>query len=299
MQSRVRLRASQRRHSSMEDPASLEIKERERINLHLARFSSLLEWTPVMGALLVSGAGPIAGMTELPNTAADLRNPGVAASQRALSDASRVLARWQESWEDAVECGRAQCVPSAKSPFEFLQWCQEEYENDSELNKPGWLLYWLVFTGMAPEAHAPLPVPTPIVARAADLEGAAAVLNAAFNTRQSDPAPPQALTPAPSRTKSQLLIDKMIELMEQEGRSPINGSIIRAIREANSDRPAAVWHQLCLLAANGRHGLKFKDEETLWIPTGEGGGENLSKKSFTQHLRRYRVKADAKLSSSE
>jgi hypothetical protein len=138
---------------------------------------------------------------------------------------------------------------------------------------------------MAPEAHAPLPVPAPIVERAAALEGFATVTNVGVTV---DPIPSTA--PAPPASES--LVHKVIALLEEKSRSPVIGSIIQAIKAANSVRSAPVWNQLCLLAAKGRDpGLKYKDEQTLWIPSSERDGENLTQKSFTQFLRRYRHEA--------
>lgn len=277
----------------MDDSASIDIKERERINSHLEQFWSLPTWTPTMGALLISGAAPVPGATEIPGAAADLRDRGASAPQRAFHDADRVLQRWQESWEDAIEYGRATEIPTSITPFDFLWWCHEEYENDSDWTKPGWLRYWLVFTGMELAGVAPLPAPTPIVSRAAELESFATVIKTKLVQAESAP------SPHPSQSADHRLMAAVIASIEQEGRSPINGSIVKAIRLADSLRPTAVWHQLRLIAVRGEHGLSLKDEDTLWIPSGERDGENLFKKSFGQLLRRHRTKAKGRLSESE
>jgi hypothetical protein len=266
----------------MSNPVTHEINERERINSHLAQFWSLPTWTPAMGSLLVCGVSPTPNCIELPTSGADLRTPGTAAPQRALHDARRTLADWYECWEIRVEEDPRTEVPTQVDPIDFLLWCWDEYQARPDWVRPPWLRYWLAFTGIEMDGDAPLPAPTQIVSRAAELEAFATVWHSKATTTQ----------PGPHEDSPGLspLTLEVVKLIESEGRSAIKHEIAKALKLANDPgNAAAVWVHLCEMARSGKHPtLRYLDDATLEIPrTKKPWWRKYQRDALEQYLERY------------
>lgn len=265
----------------MSDSPTQAIKERERINSHLDHFWSLATWTPAMGAMLVSGVAPAPNCTEISRSGADLRNPGTAATQRSLDDAERTLADWREYWEIRIEDGETLQIPSEIAPFDFLLWCWDEYQSRPDWVRPPWLRYWLAFTGMEVDGDAPLPAPTQIVSRAAELEAFATVWHSKATAAQ--PAPQEGSQPLSPLTL------EVVKLIESDGRSAIKHEIVKALKLANDPRNAsAVWVHLCEMARSAKHPtLRYLDDATLKIPGSKKPWREYKRDTLELYLGRY------------
>ncbi|CAJ9715025.1 putative DNA-binding protein [Burkholderia pseudomallei] len=81
-------------------------------------------WTPVEGALLLSGIHPPAGCTRIPigGTGLDGREFASAANDR-FHSAVRIMDLWQVRCDDDEENG--EITPTELTPYEFIAWCQE------------------------------------------------------------------------------------------------------------------------------------------------------------------------------
>ncbi|WP_333981572.1 hypothetical protein [Burkholderia gladioli] len=81
-------------------------------------------WTPVEGALLLSGINPPADCTKIPigGTGLDGREFASAANDR-FHSAVRIMDLWQVRCDDDVENG--ELTPTELTPYEFIAWCQD------------------------------------------------------------------------------------------------------------------------------------------------------------------------------
>ena len=273
----------------MGDSAGDEIREREQINARLQRYWSLPSWTPAMGALLIAGVIPLPGCTEIPESGLDLRYPDEAASPRSLFEARRALKRWNEYWESEMELDPTTVTPVSQTPFEFLLWCLEDYEQEGDVWKPSWLRYWLAFTQMEPESGAPLPAPPRLVTRAAELEGFASVIR--------DTVAGQGVSPASKATPLSPLTTKVIELIRSDGKLTVKDLVVQALALVDDPQnPGAVWVRLSTMAQSGTHPtIRYVDPLTVEIPYGVAGWKKWRRRSLTQYLRRHTVKAAADL----
>ncbi|GAB6848193.1 hypothetical protein [Paraburkholderia kururiensis] len=81
-------------------------------------------WTPVEGALILSGIHPPKGENGIPaeGTGLDGRQFASAANDR-FHSAFRIMDQWQLRCEDDTENGDA--TPTELSPYAFIAWCQD------------------------------------------------------------------------------------------------------------------------------------------------------------------------------
>jgi len=122
--------------SQPKTPAEM-VEARVRLDAALVGYVGLETWTPVMGALLLSGFHAPHGAIEIPVDLLALDNQPPNISARRISATRDILGQWGDWHEEAVE------VPSAMHPYDFLQWCIDaEIESD-------WLDPFLDATGSA------------------------------------------------------------------------------------------------------------------------------------------------------
>lgn len=155
-------------HSSVSD----EIKIRERINERLTAFCQHDTWTPAMGAMLISGVLPVQGCTEIPSSAASLRDPSMPATVDSLEEAHKVLKSWTESFEEDEDPQ----PPPTVTPHDFLMWCSDSYGQWPDVFKPKWLRYVLGWAGWEQIGDVPAPAPSQLVAHAAERDVFASVV---------------------------------------------------------------------------------------------------------------------------
>jgi hypothetical protein len=274
----------------MDDAASNEIRERQRINSHLDYFWSLPTWTPAMGALLVSGVSPLPDCSVIPKAGSDLSSPGTAARQSALLEAQGTMELWREYWEIETKNRPSVEAPIKLEPLNFLNWCIDEFEHSADWLKPSWLRYWLAFTQIEIDDRAPLPAPARLVTRAAELEAFATIIHSKATVAEPSP------TTAKAQPTSELT-NLVIESIKSRGRSTIKAEIITALAFVNDPRNAsAVWVYLCEMARNGRHlTLQYVDDVTLKIPEGKRGWNDYTRDALTQYLGRHTKIAEDQL----
>jgi hypothetical protein len=147
-----------------------DIENRRRVNETLEAFYAMPSWTPAMGSMLLSGALPLAGCTEIPETANALENPTISARPWVMGRARQVLERWLEHCRDVADDDAEAPFPATVAPFDFLYWCSEEYADWPDSMRPPWLRYWTSFAGFDKYSQVPGPAPADLVARAAALE---------------------------------------------------------------------------------------------------------------------------------
>lgn len=239
-----------------------------------------------MGALLVAGILPSGRCEKIPEDGgASLRNPAVPVGYRELQDARRVLKDWLD-WDLDRRDGDEESEPtSAVAPMEFLLWCDEEYEGQSEWKKPGWLDYLRSFIRIQGPTDAPLPAPPKLVARAAELESVASFM------RFDDPRP----KPAPSLVKSEdeIYVAQMTAAIRRGTRLPIGALIIKAL--AASDDPmnlGSVWAQLCQMAQSGKHlALQWDSvDDSIKVIRAKSQPAVYTRDTLQKFLQRYRDK---------
>lgn len=244
-----------------------------------------------MGALLIAGVTPIPGCIEIPGEASCLSDPGLQANPHSLNQASKVLKHWVDYWLDDMDMDedeRPVVTSAAVDPFDFLNWCLEEYENVSVMSTPSWLRYWLSFTKMEFGSNVPPPAPADLVARAAELEGFASVVHSkAFSAEHTTNSNRQS-------SEAKTYVARMSEMIRKKARTPIAESIIRAL--VATDDPysnSAVWVELCKLAnSNSREVLRPVDECTFEVPQKKGRGWKIyTRDALDQFLDRYRKDA--------
>lgn len=110
-------------------------------------------WTPVEGALILSGIHPPPNCTEIPASGTGL--DGKIAGADRLLEARRIWEKWGWYCEDERKDGVA--TPTELSPYEFLRWC-EDWPIETE-----WLLLYRNLLGYGREAAQVDVIPLPIV----------------------------------------------------------------------------------------------------------------------------------------
>ena len=96
------------------------IVEGGKINARLQEFLQLKEWTPAMGAMLVSGIEPAQGSEDIPNGGMGLDAIELHTSSSRFHQARRILRDWHEWKEDAGD-------PVVNmEPTRYLNWCRDE-----------------------------------------------------------------------------------------------------------------------------------------------------------------------------
>jgi prophage regulatory protein len=114
------------------------------INARLLDYLHMPEWTPAMGALIVSGVAPEANCTEIPSEGIGLDGLPIQAASDRLVQARRFLTDWSYWAEDETD------LASQVTPAQFLHWCQESrVETD-------WLHLCLELCGQQDESKAAL-----------------------------------------------------------------------------------------------------------------------------------------------
>ena len=269
----------------MSNLASVDIKERERINATLTFFLSLSAWTPAMGALLVSGIIPVGKPTAIPTeNNCSLRNPAVPASEHEIQRAHQVLENWIEWNLDTADRTSIQALNTCLSPLDFLRWCVEDYEDLAEWSWPGWLRYWTSFVGWEDQSGVPLPAPGILVARAAELEHVASFIR----FERPDIEATSMIGPVDNVAYVALMRASILA----NPKSPIASLIVQALASSDDPQsPLAVWVQLCKMAESKKHAaLKYVDDTTLKIPEGGRGWTIYTKDGLQQYLNRYKRK---------
>lgn len=146
-------------------------------------------WTPVEGALLLSGIHPPAGCTRIPigGTGLDGREFASAANDR-FHSAVRIMDLWQVRCDDDEESG--EITPTELAPHEFIAWCQEmSIETD-------WMRLFFEVADGSSRSDRPDLIPAAVAeyaARAAETIGA---IQAALTGGPSGSAPAAAPLPA-------------------------------------------------------------------------------------------------------
>ena len=271
---------------------SHDLKDRERINVILARYLDLSTWTPAMGAMLVCGVMPSAGGREIPESASPLRDPAGRLAPHGLPDARRVLEQWTADHQADVEDGLRTEVPSEIDPLEFLSWSMERYKMTPDAMKPTWLRYWLAFAGYDQDGEVPSPAPRDIIKRAADLEDFASVVSSKMADSQG---------PSHPKRPDDEYVENMAKLI-RSSRHCIAGLIICALRQADTPRqPGSVYMQLLAMAKENKSAsLRWRevsvrpnsepsrqDEEVLVVPSNKGGWRDYDRSTLGSYLLRY------------
>ncbi|WP_439889662.1 hypothetical protein ACS7SF_10080 [Ralstonia sp. 25C] len=109
-------------------------------------------WTPIEGALILSGIHPPPNCTEIPSSGTGL--DGTIAGSR-LFEASEIWKKWGWRCEDDQKDGVV--TPTELSPYEFLRWC-EDWPIETE-----WLLLYRNLLGYGREAAQVDMIPLPVV----------------------------------------------------------------------------------------------------------------------------------------
>lgn len=101
------------------------VEARVRLEATLTGYLGLETWTPVMGALLLSGFHAPHGAIEIPVDRLALDNQPPNISARRIITTRYILEQWGDWYENEQE------VPSAMHPHDFLKWCIDvEIESD-------------------------------------------------------------------------------------------------------------------------------------------------------------------------
>ena len=103
-------------------------------NATLLKYLKLDAWTPVMGAMLVSGIQTPLNCNEIPSKCIGLDNKPLSANHSRIRKARNILEDWNAQNDP----------PYSVSPFEFLIWSQEEQINTE------WLRLFLDLAGNTP-----------------------------------------------------------------------------------------------------------------------------------------------------
>ncbi|CAJ0792822.1 hypothetical protein [Ralstonia holmesii] len=110
-------------------------------------------WTPIEGALILSGIHPPPNCTEIPANGTGL--DGRIAGADRLLEARRIWEKWGWHCEDEEKDGVV--TPTELSPYEFLRWC-EDWPIETE-----WLLLYRNLLGYGREAAQVDVIPLPVV----------------------------------------------------------------------------------------------------------------------------------------
>lgn len=104
------------------------IVEGGRINDRILHYLQLKEWTPSMGAMLISGIDPVTDGNEIPYGGFGLDGVKLHGSTPRFNEARRILTEWHE-WEIDAEVQVATIV----DPIRYLNWCMDENFNSEWL----------------------------------------------------------------------------------------------------------------------------------------------------------------------
>jgi len=170
--------------SQPKTPAEM-VEARVRLDATLVGYLELETWTPVMGALLLSGFHAPHGAIEIPVDLLALDNLPHNISARRIIATRDILAQWGDWHEDAVE------VPSAMHPHDFLKWCIDaEIESD-------WLDPFLDATGSARLPDSGLHIPGDVAKHAVQMAQSVDVILSRLDSVKLDlQAPLDAASPA-------------------------------------------------------------------------------------------------------
>lgn len=95
----------------------------EKINARILGYLQMPTWTPVMGALLISGIAPPVDCIEIPDGGSGLEGKPLHASNARFHEARRILQEWQYREEDSG------IHIKSLDPADFLIWCIDEEIN--------------------------------------------------------------------------------------------------------------------------------------------------------------------------
>ena len=93
------------------------------INAKVFDYLKLKEWTPAMGAQLISGIAPSLDCAEIPNEGVGLDDLELGNSDSRLHLARRLFGYWQQ-WKDDSEDETENMAPGA-----YLEWCRDALED--------------------------------------------------------------------------------------------------------------------------------------------------------------------------
>lgn len=108
------------------------------LNAKLINYLKMTAWSPAMAAMLVSGVEPPPNCEDIPREAMGLDGKHLAPSDQRLQEARKVLKAWTYT-DGEDDLGN----PSSFTPLEFVVWCVDDAEIDSD-----WLRYMVELMGM-------------------------------------------------------------------------------------------------------------------------------------------------------
>lgn len=213
-------------------------------------------WTPVEGALILSGIHPPKGCTEIPvgGTGLDGRQFANAGNDR-FHCAFRIMDEWRLRCDDDEENGEA--TPADLSPYAFIAWCQDmNIETD-------WIRLFFDVVGGKSQSCQPDLIPLAVVEYAnqvADTIGViqnalagnafgAAPVNAAVQKHMEDAVPPTNFDE--SDRDNNAVATVYTNLGKKQRRDALDDAIDKAIITVDgSHRTSTVWQALRELALN-------------------------------------------------
>lgn len=249
-----------------------DLEERVRLNELLDGYLEWPEWTPAVGAMLISGVRPPGiNCIEIPDTAPSLKSETTAADQRALEEARKALTVWVEQQMENAECTDEEALSMKVTLFDFFMWCLDEYGDCADPFKPGWLDYWFGHIGWGGRDGIPRPAPRELVARAAKLEMVEQYLKQQIFVGQL---PDVGVVRS---AEAQAYVDNMCNGIRLHSRLPFKRVLIRALTEAvDPTNPKEVYDAVFKMAeqrAMPAHLkvedavlLRFQQSNDTWVP---------------------------------
>lgn len=237
-----------------------------------------------MGAMLVCGIMPVGKPIDIPAANnISLRNRIDPASERDVARAHKVLKEWVEWHVDDGKTPEQALTTNLDTP-DYLEWCQDRYENTPDFFRPTWWNYWEAFCGWGHQTSAPSPAPRELVERAIALEYASSLRPSERHQIASQP---------PARSDDVVAyVKRVCTSINATGRSPIAKQIMEAIETAGDPRsPSSVWAELCKVARSKKYAsLKYVSDIQLEIPGEKSGLKPYTQKALQQFLNRHKPK---------
>jgi hypothetical protein len=239
-----------------------DLNERVRLNELLDGYLDWPEWTPAVGAMLISGVRP-PGMlcTAIPDIAPSLRSETTAANPRSLDEARKALKTWVEGQTEDSECTSEEALSMTVTLFDFFAWCEDEYGSRGDSFKPSWLDYWFGHIGWGGRDGIPRPAPRELVARAAKLELIELYLRQQVFVGQL-PGGGEVFRTA----EEQARVDQMCTAVQLRSKLPFKRVLIKALRKASDPTdPKEVYDELFKFARQGAMPAHLRVESNTLI----------------------------------
>lgn len=274
----------------MSNLASVDIKERERINATLTELVNLTAWTPAMGALLICGICPVGSPTAIPTANnSSLGNRSTPASEGAIRKALQVLEDWIEWHIDRHDCTRTQAVNTSIGPIEYLMWCLDFYDDDGDWQRPNWLSYWKTFCGWDFQSGAPPPAPRDLVDQAVELQLTASHFSRLAGARI------EKLSMTEEEIDNKTYVSRMKTPILERSNLAIAQEIFKALTSSGHPKsPIAVWVRLRDMANSGEwQNLEYVNENSIRFPAGNKDYRLFSLELLQQFLKRKQNQMDS------